>query len=450
MSASKLIDQTQRRWMNEDLSRAHFADLDLSGAIFEGVILSHATFERVDLSHVTFLGANLQGATFTFCNLNQCRFVYAHLEDTRFESCDLTEIQLLGTVPTQLITQNHQTGESHGAQGTGRVATERLIYARSYLYKTYHWPSLVGQRETLTSKVHPPLILLHGMTGHALDFESLINQIEREVYAINLMGHGQGPITPLRELFQTEIEGDESLEDPLCSASLSEHGLKPNRGLKCTSKELSFTEVIEQIKHVIKELLEADGHDRFELWGYSMGGRVALHIASDWQDNDELLLEKLILISASPGIKTEAERDQRREADRKWSEPLWAGREVDDFLTEWNAQSLLVRLQNRNPIEASRLLTHREQHRPEGLALAFDVLGQGVMPPLHHSLASIKYPILWVAGEEDLKYSEIALECSKDCSHGELLIIEGCGHAPHLEDLRHFLLQLRTKRFTHL
>src|SRR5256885_7028299 len=51
--------------------------------------------------------------------------------------------------------------------------------------------------------------------------------------------------------------------------------------------------------------------ERFTLAGYSMGGRVALHVALALGDR----LDQLVLIGASPGLADSAERAVRRGAD---------------------------------------------------------------------------------------------------------------------------------------
>ena len=169
-----------------------------------------------------------------------------------------------------------------------------------------------------------------------------------------------------------------------------------------------------------------------------MGGRLALHLCDAWVDREELCLQRAILIGASPGIEDDEERALRLASDQRWSVPLWRGRALSEFLQEWNAQPLLAVLDRVNPNESARLFSHRREHKPEGLAAAFDILGQGQMPPLHDRLDQITLPVLWVAGSADTKYAEIARWASERCPNGEMLLIEGKGHAPHLEDVERF------------
>ena len=68
------------------------------------------------------------------------------------------------------------------------------------------------------------------------------------------------------------------------------------------------------------------------------------------------------------------------------------------------------------------------------------VFGAGVMPSLWGELHRIKIPVLIVTGEEDAKYSEIAHRLLRNLSNAIHLKISGCGHAPHLEAPKRFLV----------
>ena len=54
------------------------------------------------------------------------------------------------------------------------------------------------------------------------------------------------------------------------------------------------------------------------LLGYSMGGRLALHMLS--ADGAARRWRKAIIISASPGIVSLTERRRRLDNDRRWAE----------------------------------------------------------------------------------------------------------------------------------
>jgi len=67
------------------------------------------------------------------------------------------------------------------------------------------------------------------------------------------------------------------------------------------------------------------------LLGYSMGGRLALHAMAyrRWK--------KVILVSTHPGLI--ADHEERLRQDEQWAQK--AEGDWDQFLTEWNAQTIL-------------------------------------------------------------------------------------------------------------
>src|SRR3954452_12094395 len=75
--------------------------------------------------------------------------------------------------------------------------------------------------------------------------------------------------------------------------------------------------------------------ERFVLAGYSMGGRVALHMALAVPER----VERLVLVSTTGGIASEPEREARRAADEELAVRTEAGT-IDEFVDGWVAQPL--------------------------------------------------------------------------------------------------------------
>src|SRR5262249_56537802 len=71
--------------------------------------------------------------------------------------------------------------------------------------------------------------------------------------------------------------------------------------------------------------------------GYSMGGRLCLQLALDRAE----LVDRLVLVSASPGIRGEVERAARREADERQAQEIERDG-VDAFLERWLAQPMFA------------------------------------------------------------------------------------------------------------
>ena len=76
-------------------------------------------------------------------------------------------------------------------------------------------------------------------------------------------------------------------------------------------------------------LLDNEALPRAGVVGYSMGGRLALHLALRHPDR----VGKLVLFSASPGLKTEDERTARREVDLQRAAEI--EEDLGGFLRRW-------------------------------------------------------------------------------------------------------------------
>src|SRR5690606_23536537 len=106
--------------------------------------------------------------------------------------------------------------------------------------------------------------------------------------------------------------------------------------------------------------------------GYSMGGRLALHLALARPD----LVRRLVLIGATGGIDDEDDRAARRAADERLAAHLeQVG--VATFVDEWLAQPLFAGL---SPTAAAR--DERLANTAEGLASSLRLAGTGTQEPL--------------------------------------------------------------------
>ena len=158
--------------------------------------------------------------------------------------------------------------------------------------------------------------------------------------------------------------------------------------------------------------------------GYSMGGRFALHVALRHPD----VVTRLVLVSTNPGIENPTERADRRSADEGLADHIEEVG-VEQFIGEWLSQPLFASL----PAEASALES-RLGSTAEGLASSLRLAGAGQQEPVWHLLPSLSMPVLVVAGELDSKYVAIARRLVDSIgSNARLCVIEGAGHACHLE-----------------
>jgi 2-succinyl-6-hydroxy-2,4-cyclohexadiene-1-carboxylate synthase len=161
--------------------------------------------------------------------------------------------------------------------------------------------------------------------------------------------------------------------------------------------------------------------------GYSMGGRLVLHLALA----DPARVTALVLVGATAGIDDAAERAERRRADDELADRVEAvGAEA--FLERWLAQPLFAGL----PVEARGA----RSTDAAGLAASLRLAGTGTQEPLWDRLGGLDQPVLVVAGERDQKFRAIGARLVAAIgTNASLAEVPGAGHAAHLEQPSAFL-----------
>jgi 2-succinyl-6-hydroxy-2,4-cyclohexadiene-1-carboxylate synthase len=158
--------------------------------------------------------------------------------------------------------------------------------------------------------------------------------------------------------------------------------------------------------------------------GYSLGGRLCLDLACSSPE----LVERLVLVSASPGLAGEAARAARRASDAALVDRL-EHLGLDAFLDEWLAQPLFASL----PRGAAHL-DERRRNTVAGLASSLRRCGTGAMPPRWDSLGGLDMPVLLIAGELDERFVDHAhAMAARIGPNAQVAIVAGAGHTTHLE-----------------
>jgi 2-succinyl-6-hydroxy-2,4-cyclohexadiene-1-carboxylate synthase len=159
--------------------------------------------------------------------------------------------------------------------------------------------------------------------------------------------------------------------------------------------------------------------------GYSMGGRLCLQLALDRPE----VVDRLVLVSASPGIESEKERAARRGVDDRLA--LEIERDgVEAFLDRWLAQPLFASL----PRDLARVEERRRGNSVDRLTHELRVLGQGAQPSLWSRLSELTMPVLLVTGVYDRRYTELAARMAATIGpHASHIRIDDAGHAVPLE-----------------
>lgn len=175
--------------------------------------------------------------------------------------------------------------------------------------------------------------------------------------------------------------------------------------------------------------------------GYSMGARLALHLAIAQPD----LVSRLVMIGGTAGIDDPAERAERRRTDEELALDLERDG-VDAFLGRWMALPLFA------GFAADRDdLTARRANDAAGLAASLRKAGTGSQdPPLWNRLDEITAPTLVLAGEHDAKFRALGERLANGIGIAKpgrggatFAVVPEAGHTAHLERPDEFLAILR-------
>ena len=159
--------------------------------------------------------------------------------------------------------------------------------------------------------------------------------------------------------------------------------------------------------------------------GYSMGGRLALHLAVAQPE----LVRRLVLVGATAGIEDPAERAARAEADAALADRIERDG-IEAFADAWGALPLF----DGQPAQvAAAARAERLSQSPAGLAAALRGMGTGVMPPVWDQLGELRMPVTVLAGERDAKFRALGERLAASVAAGRFETVPGAGHATHLE-----------------
>jgi 2-succinyl-6-hydroxy-2,4-cyclohexadiene-1-carboxylate synthase len=174
----------------------------------------------------------------------------------------------------------------------------------------------------------------------------------------------------------------------------------------------------------VEEVL-AEAPQRFALCGYSMGGRIAQHVALAAPER----ISRLALVSTSPGIEDPRERARRREADRQLADEL-ERLPFEDFIERWRTQPLFA---DDPPEVGARAREDQRRNDPRALAAVLRGVGTGEMEPLWARLGELEMPLTVVAGERDAKFRALGALMLARLPEAEMVLIPG-GHGLPLEN----------------
>lgn len=198
-------------------------------------------------------------------------------------------------------------------------------------------------------------------------------------------------------------------------------------GVRILAPDITATSM-EASERELLELWEAEGVGPTHLAGYSMGGRLALHVATRHPGR----LLSLAVISAHAGLEGAA-REERRLRDGKLADEIEA-RGIEWFAAHWSALPLFAGLARRGPGFRAQVESARLRNDPALLAASLRGMGPGSAPAVWGDLGRIEVPALFIAGSDDGDYPEHARRMAAAVPRGRAEIVAGAGHSVHLED----------------
>ena len=175
-----------------------------------------------------------------------------------------------------------------------------------------------------------------------------------------------------------------------------------------------------------REMGEVGGGELGEsAWiGYSMGGRVLLHLALSHPS----MVARAVFVSTTAGIADDDERARRRRDDDALAAEL-EHEGVPAFVDRWLEGPLWATL----PRERAGV-EHRLTNTAAGLASSLRLAGTGAQQPLWGRLGELALPVLIVTGGDDAKFTAIGKALAAALPDATLRTIAGVGHAVPWED----------------
>lgn len=247
----------------------------------------------------------------------------------------------------------------------------------------------------------PVIVFLHGFMGQANAWHCMMESLAGNFHSIafDLPGHG---------------------------ASLFKN-----------SERLEQLRGMEDAADLILQDLSALGVNRFSLYGYSMGGRVAQHIAL----GAPARIEKLILESASFGIADAAQRATRLQQDQGLMANIKTKEDFSAFLTQWYHLPLFQSL--RGTPHISTLITDKINHPVAEYHRALNLLSVGGHSFLADGLSKCRLPIYYFCGAQDEAYVQTAREIKKMLPEMTVKIFKNASHNIHIQQPQEIVSAIR-------
>lgn len=239
----------------------------------------------------------------------------------------------------------------------------------------------------------PIILFLHGFLGDCHEFDRVIAVLAKDFccLTVDLPGHGKTIVTGGDEYYTME-----------------------NTALG------------------LIKLLNILNIDKIFLFGYSMGGRLALYLTINFPHK----FAKVVLESASPGLKTKEEQLLRIARDLQIAQELET-KNFRVFLNNWYEQPIFSSLKKDRDFDS--IIERRLENKPSELAKSLRNMSTGIQPSLWEKIQYNQIPLLLLVGEYDDKFKAINQEMAARSKVSQLKIIRNSGHNIHWENVMDFI-----------
>lgn len=230
------------------------------------------------------------------------------------------------------------------------------------------------------------MLLLHGFLGSGKSFDHLLPSLMEfcNPITVDLLGHGQTEGAELHYRFSTK----------------------------------------EQVADISKLISEQLYHPLY-LYGYSMGGRLALQLAL----HSPKLFSGLIMESSTFGIEDKTERQARQSLDAQKCDQIIGN--YEGFLEEWKNMPLFGKPINTD-IYKEMYKAHQKQN-PRWISNSLQGFGTGTMPCVREKLGEIDFPVQLIVGEQDSKFVHINRQIEKEIKDCRIEVVSNATHRVYME-----------------
>ncbi|MFT8424806.1 MAG: 2-succinyl-6-hydroxy-2,4-cyclohexadiene-1-carboxylate synthase [Liquorilactobacillus sp.] len=254
---------------------------------------------------------------------------------------------------------------------------------------------------TIKNSVAPSCwLLLHGFMGSHKEYLNIAKKLPGIIIIPDLLGHGKSNSDSNTNSFSIEQQADD---------------------LAALSRQIATQKI--------------------NVWGYSMGGRLALALTLRHPD----LVNQLYLESSTAGIKDDIARKNRINNDRQLASRLQTDG-LTDFVNFWESLPLFSSQKLLPPKIQKFVRTQRLQQSNTELSKSLLGMGTGQMPNYWDKLSSLQVKTTLFTGELDSKFNSITHDMQLLIPNSERFVISGAGHNVHLEKPNEILAIIYKKK----